>query len=160
MEINITGRNLEITENIRTYVEKKIGRLSKHMPNIGEANVELADEKTKEPEQRFVAQVTINFNGTLLRGEQRQKTLFASIDSVSEVMDRQINKYKGKYYAKHQAHLARKKSAVEGMEIVPEKTAEGSSIVRVKHFDVKPMAPEEAIDQMEFLGHDFFFFMN
>ncbi len=160
MEIKITGRNLEITENIKTYVDTKISRLSKHMPNIGEANVELADEKTKEPEERFVAQVTINFDGTLLRGEQRRKTLFASIDGVSEVMDRQIDKYKGRFYTKHQDHVNMKKSAVGGMETLPEKTAEGPSIVRVKRFDVKPMAPEEAVDQMEFLGHDFFFFMN
>lgn len=160
MEIKITGRNLEITENIKAYVNKKVSRLSRHMPNIGEANMELADEKTRAPEVRFVAQVTLNCDGTLLRGEDRQQNLFASIDGVVEVIDRQIEKYKGKLYKKNQAHVARKKSATEGLETIPETTSEEPQIVRVKRFDVKPMTPEDAVDQMEYLGHDFFFFMN
>lgn len=160
MEIKITGRNLEITENIRNYVDKKISRLGKHMPNITEANVELADEKTRSPEVRFVAQITLNCDGTLLRGEDRKQNLFASVDGVVEVMDRQIEKYKGKLHKKNQIHAARRKSVKESLAAIPETTTEDSSIVRVKRFAVKPMTPEDAIDQMEFLGHDFFFFMN
>lgn len=161
MEIKITGRNLEITPAVKSYVDKKISRLSRHLPTITEASVELADEKTKAPELRFVAQVTLNCDGTLLRGEERQQNLFAAVDGVTEVMDRQIEKFKGKVYKKSQSHLARKKPSLESLPPAPETTAaDGPSIVRVKHFAIKPMNPEEAIEQMGFLGHDFFFFMN
>lgn len=160
MEIKITVRNLDMTENIKSYVNRKVARLRRHLPGISEANVELADEKTRSPDFRFVAQVTLNCDGTLLRGEDRQPNLFASIDGVVEVMDRQIEKYKGKLYKKNQAHAARKKSTKGSLAAVPETIAEEPQIVRVKRFAVKPMTAEEAIDQMEFLGHDFFFFMN
>ncbi len=160
MEIKITGRNQEITESVRDYVNKKISRLSKHMPSITEAMVELADEKTRAPDVRFVAQVTLNCDGTLLRGEDRTQNLFASIDGVVEVMDRQLEKFKGKLHKKNQIHAARRKSVQESLAAAPQAPAEESPIVKVKHFAVKPMTPEDAVDQMEFLGHDFFFFMN
>lgn len=160
MEIKITGRNLEITENIKSYVSKKISRLSRHIPIIKEANMELADEKTRAPEVRFVAQMTLNCDGVFVRGEDRQQNIFASIDGVIEVMDRQLEKYKGKLHKKNQIHSARKKSAVESLAAMPEITEDEPSIVRVKRFALKPMMPEDAIDQMDFLGHDFFFFMN
>lgn len=162
MEIIIAGRNLEVTESIDSYVRKKFERLNRHLPMISQSNIELADEKTKAPEVRFVVQVTLNCNGTLLRGEERGLSLFAAIDGVAQVMDRQIEKFKGKLYKKEQAHtLARKQQGLENITGLPEVfTEENPMIVRSKRFPMKPMAPEEAIDQMELLGHDFFFFMN
>lgn len=161
MDIKITGRNLDITENVKSYVNKKIGHLNRHLPSLKEAKVELSEEKTKEPDVRFVAQVTLNCDGTFLRGEEREQTLFAAIDGVAEVLDRQIEKYKGKVYRKNQSHqMARMKNASEALTPDQETISDEPSIVRLKHFSVKPMLPEEAIEQMEYLGHDFFFFLN
>ncbi|GAG41306.1 unnamed protein product, partial [marine sediment metagenome] len=100
MELQITGKNVKLVPTARRYIERKLGKLSRHLPNIVESKVEVAEEKTKSPEQRFVIQVTIDSNGTLLRGEERGENLFVAIDKVVAVLDRQIERYKGKLYDK------------------------------------------------------------
>jgi len=156
MELQITGKNVKLVPTARRYIERKLGKLSRHLPNIVESKVEVAEEKTKSPEQRFVIQVTIDSNGTLLRGEERGENLFVAIDKVVAVLDRQIERYKGKLYDKGRG------SSFARSEFNPEVEAEKpvGKVVRVKRFAVKPMSVDEAIDQMELLGHDFFLFFN
>jgi len=156
MELQITGKNIDLSPAVRQYIESKLGRLGRHLPNIMESMVEVAEEKTKSPEQRFVAQVTVHTNtNNLLRGEERAEDLFKAIDRVAAVMDRQIERYKGKRYKKGKGiSLARS-------ELSRETGAETSEkLVKVKRFPVKPMSASEAAAQMEFLGHDFFLFLN
>ena len=154
MELQITGKNLELTPAIRRYIERKLGKLNRHLPNIMESKVEIFEEKTKSPQQRFVVQVTADSSGTLLRGEERGEDLFTAIDKVSAVMNRQIEHYKGKLYKK-----GRGNSFARG-KFSKEETPSGPKVVKVKRFAIKPMSVDEAVDQMEFLGHTFFLFSN
>jgi putative sigma-54 modulation protein len=156
MELQITGKNMELAAPVRSYIERKLGKLSRHLPNIIESEVEISEEKTKSPQQHFVVQVTLNSNGTLLRGEERGEDLFVAIDKLANIMDRQIEHHKGKLYKKGRgSSLARGELSQEIESTPPPKR-----VVKVKRFAIKPMLVEEAIDQMELLGHDFFLFFN
>jgi putative sigma-54 modulation protein len=155
MELQITGKNMELTPPIRSYIERKIKKFNRHLPNIIESQIEITEEKTRSPRQRFVAQVTINSNGTLLRGEERGKDTFTAIDKVVDVMDRQIENYKGKLYKRGRGNsFARGETGGEAIAVPAHK------VIKTKRFAVKSMTVDEAIDQMELLSHDFFLFSN
>jgi putative sigma-54 modulation protein len=157
MELIIKGKNVEVTERLRDYVEKKIGKLDRYLPSISEAWVELSTEGTKAAQDRQVCQITVRSNGTILRAEDRSDDIFSSIDTVLDKMYRQIARYKGK-------RKNRWRSAPTMPEPLPieieEEEEEPSAIVRVKRFPMTPMHAEEAVEQMELLGHDFFVFYN
>jgi putative sigma-54 modulation protein len=156
MELQITCKNIELTPTLRQFIERKLGKLSRHLPNIIEQKVEIYEEKTKSPEQHFVVQVTLDSNGTLLRGVERGEDLLKAINKVAAVMDRQIERYKGKLYEKGRgSSLARSEFNEDDEAAQPPR-----KVVKIKRFVVKPMSVFEAIDQMELLGHDFFLFFN
>ncbi|MFN2169673.1 MAG: ribosome hibernation-promoting factor, HPF/YfiA family [Anaerolineae bacterium] len=167
MQLTVKGRNIEITDRLRSYVEKKIGKLDRYLPDILEARVELAEEASQKSSQRQVAQVTVRSNGTLLRAEERSNDIFAAIDAVAEKLHRQIRRYKGKRRRKLERAQAYAVAAevyeltdlVEQVEEEEEEFFEGR-VVRQKRFAIAPMSEDEAIDQMELLGHDFFVFYN
>ena len=156
MELQITGQNIEISAAVRSYIERKLGKLNRHLPNIAVSKVEIVEEKTKSPQQRFVVQITIDSKGTLLRSEERGEDLFTAIDRVTAIMDRQIEHYKGKLYDRGRGNSTARGEFGGGVEA----STPSSRVVRVKRFAVKPMSVAEATDQMELLGHDFFLFFN
>jgi putative sigma-54 modulation protein len=156
MDLQLTGHNVEILPTVRSYVEKKLGRLGRHLPSLNGVKVELTEQKTKSQGQRFRTQVTLEVNGTLLRAEEQAENLLVAIDKVVPVLDRQIERYKGKLYKKSKAGLAVRAQAQE--EIAEEMAT--PRLVRTKRFSIKLMSIDEAIDQMELLGHDFFLFHN
>ena len=168
MQLVLKGKNVELTDTLRGYVDKRMGRLDRFLDNKTEATVELTREQTKSSEQRHVAQVTMLVNGTILRGEEKAHDILAAIDAVTDVMNRQIKRYKGKLYEKHKTKTPAKVEAAivsageaeeagaseeEEMEFFPE-----GKIVKRKKYSVKPMFYDEAIEQMELLGHDFFIY--
>jgi putative sigma-54 modulation protein len=153
MQLIIKAKNIEVTEWLREYVETKIGKLDRYLPSISEARVELSTEKVKSAQDRQVVQVTLRSNGTILRAEERTDDIFASIDAVSDKIHRQIARYKGKRRARGR-RLRGEPLPIEEME------EEAHRIVRVKQFSMIPMTQDEAIEQMELLGHDFFVFFN
>jgi len=155
MELQVTSKNVELSSEVRHYLEHKLGKLSRHLPNIMDYKVELFEEKTKARQQHFVVRVVMDCKGTLLRGEERGQDLFTAIDKVATIMDRQIQHYKGKLYEKGRGSSFARGKFEEGIE-----TTQPGKVVRVKRFAVKPMLVTEAIDQMELLGHDFFLFFN
>ena len=156
MKLQITAKNTELTPELRRYIERKLGKLNRHLPNITESKVEIFEQKTRSPQQRFVLQMTIDSKGTLLRSEERGEDPFAAADRVAATMDRQIERYKGKLYDKGRGNsLARGVS--DGKT---EAVLSSPDVVKVKRFVVNPMSVAEAIDQMELLGHDFFLFFN
>jgi putative sigma-54 modulation protein len=155
MELKVIGKNIDLTPDLRSYVQKKLGKLNRHLTNIIEAKVEISEEKTRSPQQRFIAQVTIDSSGTLLRGEERANDFFKAIDGVASVMERQVERYKGKKYVKKGNLSLARSGTVE--EPVEEKIGQ---VVKIKQFNVKLMTADEAIEQMELLGHDFFLFLN
>jgi putative sigma-54 modulation protein len=167
MQLVIKGRNVEVNDRLREYVDKKIGKMTKFLPDVQEIRVELAEEKSRKTSERQVVQVTMRSNGTLLRAEERNSDIYAAIDAVADKLHGQINRFKGKRRRKMERAQVAQVEALEtefisaAMEPVAEEEEvfEGR-IVRTKRFSMVPMSEDEAIDQMELLGHDFFVFYN
>jgi putative sigma-54 modulation protein len=154
MEIMIKGRNLEVTPRLQEYVEGKTVRLGRYLGTINEVRVDLVVENTRSAEDSQVAQFTVFSKNAILRAEERSGDIFASIDAVLDKLHRQIERYKGK-----RQHRVRSIEAEVSMA-AEEEEEPVADIVRVKRFEVWPMSAEEAIEQMELLGHDFFIFYN
>jgi putative sigma-54 modulation protein len=157
MQLTITGKNLEVTDWLQEYVEKKIGRLDRYLPTITDARVELTVENTRAAKDRQVAQVTLRTKHAILRAEEASADMFASIDTVLDKIERQIDHYKGKRWNKRAGGNGEEPEAETADE---EAAEEASRISRVKRFAMIPMDEEEAVDQLELLGHDFYVFYN
>ena len=152
MNLIVSGKNLEVSEGLKEYVEKKFGKLDRHLPGLTEARVEFALEKTKSAAQREVVQVTLHANGSILRGEERASDFGTAVDSVLEKLEKQIERYKGKH-SRGRAQAERAAPIESDREEM-----ESPRIVRTKRFRARPMTEDEAIEQMELLGHSFFVF--
>ncbi len=156
MQIIVTAKNVELSDYMRSYVEKKVSKLDRYLPTIDEARVELSMEKTKSSGDSHVVQLTLRANGAILRSEERSSDMRTSIDAVMDKITRQIERYKGKHYrSQNRGQTGQVQTTLEEEEAVPETEAE---VVRIKRFRTRPMTVEEAIEQMEMLGHDFFAF--
>jgi len=152
----IAKNNVEVSETIRAYVEKKVGKLGRYLPTLDECKVEISREGAKLPEQRFTVQVTLDSRGVLIRAQEKSKDMRTAIDKIVNVLSKRIERYKGKLYDKNRGvSFARQGAAIEEEEIEAPKR-----VVKTKHFLVKPMPVDEAISQMELLGHDFFLFVD
>jgi putative sigma-54 modulation protein len=167
MQLTIKGRNFEVNDQLRGYVEKKLGKMDRYLPEIQEMRVELAEEKSRKSSEREVVQVTIRSNGSLLRAEVRSGDIYSAVDAVAEKLQVQIKRYKGKRRRKlerAQVHAA-EVAELEAISAATTAVAEDEGffdgqIVRRKHISLAPMSEDEAVDQMELLGHDFFVFFN
>ena len=157
MKIQIIAKNnVVVSETLEAYAEKKIGKLGRYLPTIVEGKVEISREGAKLPEQRFTVQVTLDSKGVLIRAQEKSKDIRTAIDKVVDVLSKRIERYKGKLYDKGRGlSFARQGAAIEAEEI--EAPQRG---VKSKRFLVKPMPVDEAINQMELLGHDFFLFID
>ncbi len=152
MEVSIFTRNMEVTPRLREYVEQKTEKLDRYLSSIEDTRFDLKVENTRSATSTQVAQLTVRMQGTILRVEERTGDMFASIDTVMDKMYRQIARYRGK-------RKSRRRDVIELPIEEPWEEPEGE-IVRTKRFDVRPMLPEEAVEQMELLGHHFFLFLN
>jgi putative sigma-54 modulation protein len=155
MEVIIHGRNLDVTPRLKEYVESKLARLDRYLGTINEVRVDLAIENTRSNADSQVAQFTVISKKTILRAEARTDDMFASIDTGIDKLYRQIERYKGK----RQQRMRGGEVELGELTAEPEEMPVGE-ILRVKRFEVQPMSVEEAIEQMELLGHDFFLFYN
>lgn len=151
MNIIISGKNLEITEGLRSAVVEKLGKLEKYFTPDTDVNVTLSVEK-----ERQKIEVTIPVKGNLIRSEQVSNDMYVSIDLVEEVIERQLRKYKNKIIDKKQEATNFQKEFIENDYLEDEEIR----IIRTKKFGMKPMFPEDACVQMELLGHNFFVFRN
>lgn len=151
MKITISGRNIELTEGLKTAVEDKLEKLEKYFSEEIEVFVTLSVEK-----ERQKVEVTIPVKGNIIRSEQVSDDMYVSIDLVEEVIERQLKKYKNKLITKQQNMASFKKEYIE-KEVENE---DEIKIIRSKKFDLKPMYPEDACVQMELLGHSFYVFIN
>ena len=152
MKFNIHGKKLDVTESIKSYIKEKIGRLDKYFENPDNITATILI-KLRGNDQ--VVEATINANKFVLRGEESNKDLYASIDKVSDKIERQIRKNKTRMNKKVSKDLTR--DFVLDFE---EKEENDNVIVKRKVIEDKPMSEEEAILQMELLGHEFFAFRN
>ena len=160
MELQISAKNVEITQEIEDYIQKKIGKLSRYLPNLTEAKVEVHEESTRSSQDRFTVQVTLNSKGVLLRGEERAESVYVAVDAVDKVLARQIERYKGKSNKKGRGASLSRQAAASERAIADEKARSSPNVIKVKRFVVKPMSATDAAEQMELLGHDFFLFVN
>ena len=150
MRFIITGRNIDITEGLKSAVEEKLGKLDRFFAPETEVNVTLSVEK-----ERQKIEVTIPVKGNIIRSEQVSSDMYVSIDLVEEVIERQLKKYKNKIVDKQQNAAAFAQEFVE-----KDYDDDEVKIIRTKRFGIKPMDPEEACVQMELLGHNFYVFRN
>jgi putative sigma-54 modulation protein len=161
MKFNIRGENLEVTGSLRDYVEKKISKLERYFdtPPASDVHVNLS---VYNDEQRI--EVTIPMTNLLLRGEEQHTDLYAAIDLVVDKLERQIRKYKTKVNRKFRQQGAPKHIFAElekdAIAVQEEDEEDEIEIVRTKRFNLKPMDSEEAILQMDMLGHSFYVFTN
>jgi len=158
MGLQIAGTNVELTPAVQRYAERKLGKLERHLPGIIETRVEISEEKTKFPQQHYLVRVTVTsgVGGAVLHGEERGEDLFKAIDGVAAIMIRQLDNHKGKLYEKGRgSSLARGEFSQAAEPAAPVR-----KVVKTKRFKIKPMSVDEAIAQMELLGHSFFLFFD
>ena len=162
MELIFRGKHLTLGEDFRAYADKKLGRLARYLPLVEHAIVDVRRE-AKGSDGRFVVQVTVNANGTFLRAEERANQLEAALDSVSDVLSRQITRFKQKKLYRSNRRLKKEAlaaapEAAEEPDLPPDTEIVSGHVVKRKRFAVKPMTEAEAVEQMELLGHSFFLF--
>ncbi|ADU31832.1 ribosome hibernation-promoting factor, HPF/YfiA family [Evansella cellulosilytica] len=163
MNFNIRGENLEITPALRDYVEKKVGKLDKYFesPLKSDVNVKMSVLNNNQK-----VEITIPMVKLLLRAEEKHSDMYAAIDLVIEKLERQIRKHKTKVNKKFRQDDSLKymfKNELEPLQEEVKVAVEDEDefeIVRTKRFDLKPMDAEEAVLQMDMLGHNFFVFSN
>jgi putative sigma-54 modulation protein len=164
MELSINGHNLEVTTRLENYVEKKVERLERYLPNLADVYVDLSTQNARSALERQIAQITIrDERGTILRAEERSNDIFAAIDIVIDKLYRQIQRYQGRRRRRWRGGgaAADERDFGEPLPIEEDDSDEvDSKIVRYKRFALEPMSAEEAIEQMELLDHDFFVFYN
>jgi putative sigma-54 modulation protein len=158
--VDLYARNIEISDRIRSYVEKKVSKLDRYLPGIEETRVDLTYEKSaRSATDRQIAQITVRGKGFILRSEERSDTIQTAIDAAVDKMQNQINRYKGKRY--HGRGDGRSAAEVVNSEdvIYDEETTDelGPVITKRKRFILTPMDTLEALEQMRLLGHDNFF---
>jgi len=158
MQVTVKGRHMTITDSLRDYAEEKFGRVSKvYDTDPSVAEVVLHVEKNKSNPARHVAEVTLRLKGHVVRAEEASDDMHAAIDLAAEKVERQMRKYKTKVIDKRNRAEVSVKTAAGDMEL-PEVPVPEPEVVKVKTLDVQPMTEEEAILQLELLGHDFFVF--
>ena len=181
MELQIFGRNMEITDTARNHIKSKLGQIDRHLPGISDATMELAYETTRSNNDRIVAQVTLRVGGTLLRAQQRAANTKAAVNSAVKALDQQIERYKSHAYRSERSRVAGRGATQEaeasyangdgaGSAGLGEVFAAGSEdagvgptdghLVRVKEFDMEPTSVDEAATKMRFLGHSFYMFLD
>lgn len=153
MKFNIRGNKVEVTDAIKSYIETKIGKLDKYFENPEEvtANVVIRVRGTEQ-----IVEVTIPARKMILRGEENHKDLYAAIDLVTDKLERQIRKNKTRMHHKH--NKVNVMDFIVDFEIEKDEESEEETIVKRKQIEMKPMSEEEAILQMNLLGHEFFIF--
>lgn len=151
MKFIIIGKNIDVTEGLKSAVQDKIGKLEKYFTPDTEVHATLSVEKDKQK-----IEVTIPIKGNIIRAEQASSDMYVSIDLVEEIIERQLKKYKNKLINKQQNKESFQQAFVENDYMEEDEV----QIVRTKKFDIKPMYAEDACVQMELLGHGFFVFVN
>ncbi|RDI95039.1 ribosome-associated translation inhibitor RaiA [Meiothermus sp. QL-1] len=151
----LVGRQIEITEALKNYLDKKMARLDRHFNDNAEAKVVLSLAQGPRIERRAKAEIQVNVPGGIVRVEEADPDMYAAIDRAIDRLEYQLKRYKERYFQR-----ARQLASVPAAPRMEEPEEEAPRIVRTKRFVMKPMTPEDAAFEMEALGHDFFVFRN
>ncbi len=162
MEIVVKGRNMAVTEALERYASEKVERVGKFFDeqrSDSRAEVELIHERNPSISEPEVAETTLFINGTVLKAREASGDMYASIDRMSDKLERQVRRYRGRQIDRWHGHGSRADPPIEPEPFVVEEEEEiEARIVRTKQFQMKPMGAEEAVLQLELLDHDFFVF--
>ncbi|HUZ84405.1 MAG TPA: ribosome-associated translation inhibitor RaiA [Gaiellales bacterium] len=159
MRLQVQGRNVDVTDALFAHAEKKLGKLSRHLADDTRCELELSVEHNPSIPDSQTVEATVWTKGPVLRARESSNDMYVSIDAVSEKLERQVVRYRERRTRKAANHIANHHatSLAESGAVEPDDDA---AIVKTKQFTVKPMLPEEAMLQLELIGHDFFVFTN
>ena len=149
MQLRVKGRGVEVTDALRSYAEKRLGRLERQLPD-SQIELQLSAENNPSIKDSHVAEATVTTKGPVLRARESSHDMRASIDQLVDKLERQVTRYREK---RGRRRRASRQAPDEGIPMPEE-----PQIVRTKQFAVKPMTAEEAVLQLELVGHDFFVF--
>lgn len=156
MKISISGKNIEVSDYLRDLINKKVSKLDKYFNEDTEAHVTLSVEKN-----RHIVEVTIPFPGGIIRGEETSGDMYASIDNVLAKLEKQIVRHRTKLEKNLRAGAFKAPTPVYSDSFDQDDLDEEQhKVVKIKHFDIKPMTVDEAMLQLEMLGHSFYMFAN
>lgn len=161
MELHVKPHQVSLSSELQRYIDRRLGRLDRFLDRVTDAKLELREEQRRTGGVRHIAQLTIATNFALLRAEEEAADIHAAVDAVATKMERQIVRYRSKWKSRRHGHregeppLPATEPEVEAADDAPEAT-----ILRTKSFSAKPVDEDEAIEQMELLGHAFFAFIN
>jgi ribosome hibernation promoting factor len=160
MRLHVKGKNVEVTDTIHDYAERKLGKLAPQLAEPTRVELELAVERNPSIADNHVAEATIWTKGPVLRAREASGDMKASIDLLADKLERQVKRYRQKRRHEHERRERheRPNGAVAGAASIP--SQEGAMIVKTKQFVLNAMSPEEAVEQLELIGHDFFVFRN
>ncbi len=157
MQFQVKGRNLEVSDAIRSYAEEKLGKLERQLTDP-RVELELAVEKNPSIAENHVAEATIWTNGPVLRAREATSDMRASIDQLVDKLERQVTRYKTQGRSRRRRAARSKEPMPETIPVIADEA--DPLIVKTKQFTVSPMTPSEAVLQLELIGHDFFVFRN
>jgi putative sigma-54 modulation protein len=157
MRLQVKGKNVEVSESIRSYAEQKLAKLEPQLNEATQVELELAVERNPSIAANQVAEATIWTKGPVLRAREASGDMRASIDQLTEKLLRQVKHYRERRSPRSRARGQSHQNA-GGATMMPDETE--TQIVKTKQFAVKPMSAEEAVLQLELVGHDFFVFQD
>ena len=162
MRTIVKGKNLDVPDEDRSYVEQKMRRVERLLDDRSEAIVELSRERHKSAEESRIVEVTLIIDGRTLRSVARASTFRAAVDEVVDKLERRVVDHKERPRERGRSAGAREVARAAGQSAgtadLPERR--GPRIVKVKRFDIEPMFEEDAVDRMEELEHSFYVFVN
>ncbi len=156
MKVDLVSRGLEVTDDLRDHVEKKLGKIEKYFAKGVPAQVVLSSERGRQ-----IVEITLPLDGMVVRGQEANSDVYAAVNLAVERIERRIEKYRARFQRRKREGRAQARSvAPEARAPEAAPATEEPKVVKVKRFYIKPMAVDEAILQMNLLGHDFFVFMS
>jgi putative sigma-54 modulation protein len=154
VRLQVKGKNVEVTDSIRQYAQEKLAKLERQLADPTRVELELAVERNPSISQNHVAEATVWTKGPILRAREASVDHKASIDQLVDKLERQVKRYR----ARRRPRRGQTADAAIPADAIP--VEDEPRIVKSKQFAVKPMSPEEAVLQLELVGHDFFVFQN
>ena len=158
MRLQVKGKNVEVTPSIRAYAERKLGKLEKHLAEQTQVEVELSEERNPSIAESHVAAGTIFTKGPTLRASEASTDIKMSIDQLVEKLERQVTRYRTRGRSRRRRAARANGPTPDLVPALDEESEPG--IVKTKNFSVTPLSPQDAVLQLELVGHDFFVFRN
>lgn len=172
MNLIIRSHHATVPADLREHAEKKLSRIERLLPRLDDVIIEVAHEETRAAADRYAVQMTVHSGGSILRGEERAADPRVALDRAADVISRQARRHQQRLHARHRSGQNKEWLAANASApIAPEESVEDTSggevaayilgqVVRVKQIDTAPMSEEDALAQMDLLGHDFFLFLD